>query len=292
MRLKKLGAILMDTYVYPYMKPRRANIKLYELSYACYGDPEIVLRAIDIGRREDLDVLIAPEWALMKCPRRTSAYTQNGAQKIINRLLKHSKGSDMLIFPGTIVYSSPYGSRNLLPVIKNGELIYTYHKRTDGGTSNFDAKSRFIQGQETGVFEHDGNRIGVEICADSGQLVQRRLWTGELDMQFFIAAGATRTESALRKGGLFFYANGGEDAGVYKPAYKESSGMFGSKNFIYTDDQMQTPTDSFPLNRCADFVKTGPDAERYDDSGRKYRVCNNHNARLNIYEIPREEKGR
>jgi len=55
---------------------------------------------------------------------------------------------------------------NAASVLQNGKIIATYHKHQLPNYSVFDEKRYFAAGSEALVFEHEGVKIGVLICAD------------------------------------------------------------------------------------------------------------------------------
>lgn len=55
---------------------------------------------------------------------------------------------------------------NAASVLQDGKIIATYHKYALPNYSVFDEKRYFVPGSDALVFEHDGTKIGVLICAD------------------------------------------------------------------------------------------------------------------------------
>lgn len=224
MKILRTGAVLMDTELH------RVDGRVI-----CYGKPAAITKAIDIGKREGLDALIAPEWALMDCQKSAHPYTREEKDSIIEDLLAHSEGSEMLIFPGTMVYYNRNAICNLLPIIRNGKIVYMYHKKRNGGDSVFkpDKQVDFRPGEEPNVFKLDGYRIGIEICADSGNLFYDTYYAGEdgVDLQVFVASGLSSTVNALKNGGLFFYSNGCDplSGGGIRRIYSKQDPYFGRR---------------------------------------------------------------
>jgi hypothetical protein len=125
-----------------------------------------------------------------------------------------------------------------MPVVSNGKLIYSVLKYNDGGSSRFSlyGKLRFESGRGEGaIFEHNGIKLGVEICADAGSLRRRvyeavnkderiqnssishyyKLFTDEEirnkykpDIQVLSSCGADSTEFIAKKGGYILCSNG------------------------------------------------------------------------------------
>ncbi len=55
---------------------------------------------------------------------------------------------------------------NAASIIKNRQIVATYHKQALPNHSVFDEDRYFIAGQTSLVFEHEGTKFGVLICAD------------------------------------------------------------------------------------------------------------------------------
>jgi NAD+ synthase (glutamine-hydrolysing) len=70
----------------------------------------------------------------------------------------------------TLVLGHPQqiGSKryNAASVIRNGKVVATYLKRSLPNYTVFDEERYFDSGEEPCVFEHEGVRIGINICAD------------------------------------------------------------------------------------------------------------------------------
>lgn len=70
----------------------------------------------------------------------------------------------------TLVVGHPqqvHGLRfNAASVLRDGAIIATYHKRELPNYSVFDEVRYFTPGYESCVFEHEGVRVGINICAD------------------------------------------------------------------------------------------------------------------------------
>ncbi len=55
---------------------------------------------------------------------------------------------------------------NAASILQNGEIFATYHKHALPNHSVFDEKRYFTEGEKALIFEHQGVKIGVLICAD------------------------------------------------------------------------------------------------------------------------------
>lgn len=258
MKLERLGVILMDTALYWDIRKRENGNNLYR----SYGDPETVKKAIEIGKKQNLDALIGPEWSLMKCPEDVRAYSEKERDSIIADLKKCSEGSEMLIFPGTLVYHSGDKLKNLLPVLQDGKLVYSYHKKEDGGTWTFDPSRMFYPGTERNVFELGRLKIGVEICADKEKIIACN--AKDLDLQVLVSAGIGITRSALKNGAVFLCSDGG--AGSRNP-YHVARGC-AIRSAVEWGAEIECPATSKP------------------EIDLELKSCEVYGARLHVYRLP------
>ncbi len=215
------------------------------------GNPYIIRRSIKKAKEMDLDLLIAPEWGLMSrysekfrmAPRDAKKLIPSDEQKLINPayirlpysprearslisiLEKDSKGSDMIIMPGSMmIYTDSKHMYNTMPVISNGNIVYSVIKNYDGGSKSFSPDKyigrkkamfklwpdsrNFNDFKKVSVFTQNGINFGVEVCADAGVLGKS---TGKdsLDIQVLISAGSRWTDlTALKKSGYVIFCDG------------------------------------------------------------------------------------
>ncbi len=184
------------------------------------GDVRSVLDAIKVGKKAKLDAIIGPEFSLVdknrivEKPAWRYYYTDEEHNRLISLLESQSKDSKMLVIPGTMVYMDGDGNaRNLLPVISDGALLHSYHKRLNGGTTSFFYDSivgrtnpPFAAGRESNVFEYRGERIGLEVCADTGRLSYNNV--KDLDLQILSSCGIQFTNHVIKEGGIFVLTDG------------------------------------------------------------------------------------
>jgi predicted amidohydrolase len=143
-------------------------------------------------------------------------YSPREALKVIDALCDATKGSDMVVMPGTMmVYTQSDRLYNVMPVVSNGKLIYSVLKYVNGGSSDFALGGlKFESGRERGaVFEHGGIKFGVEICADRGaweaswMAVTRRINPTYRSCR---RAGPIKRYGLLRKTGIFCARTGAD----------------------------------------------------------------------------------
>ena len=87
----------------------------------------------------------------------------HACDKVFQRLVAELAGI-------TVVLGHPHqisGKRyNAASVIRDGKVIATYLKRTLPNYTVFDEERYFDSGDSPCVFEHEGVRVGINICAD------------------------------------------------------------------------------------------------------------------------------
>jgi hypothetical protein len=230
-------------------KHRRRDVYLagvikLETSVPDTKNPKKIIEAIKTGKKKGLDLLVGPEWGLCASAEKPSStfsvhdymsffpprevldarklqcekpYSPREALKVINALRNATKGSDMVVMPGTMmIYTNSGRLYNVMPVVSNGKLIYSVLKYNDGGSSLFNLGGilKFMHGRSHGyTFKHDGIQFGIEICADSCSLARTTSQNGSkgLDIQILSSCGDRYTISALRRGGYFICSDGTGD---------------------------------------------------------------------------------
>lgn len=148
---------------------------------------------------EDVDVLVAPEYTFLA----ERPFTADEAHELMGRMAERTKDKDVLLLPGTYVWSDEKGVHNTLPVCYNGEIVRAYDKKLNGGDRDMDYIARmygkrFAKGKESGVISHKGLDIGVEVCVDhfdygylkdfNGSL-RKEVGKHALDLQCVVSSG-------------------------------------------------------------------------------------------------------
>ncbi|WP_185964546.1 NAD+ synthase [Aliikangiella marina] len=88
----------------------------------------------------------------------------------LNQLIEATKGKACKIVVGFIARNETDGNNkhfNALGLIANGKLVFEYHKRLLPTYNVFDEARHFKPGEETGVFEVEGKRVGFLVCEDA-----------------------------------------------------------------------------------------------------------------------------
>jgi predicted amidohydrolase len=194
---------------------------------------QATLGCITAGKELGLDLLVGPEWGLMLgqdedaelSPKDATKfypanpwrlpYSPREARKIINLLKDATKGSDMIVMPGTMmIYTSALKLYNVMPVFRDGKVIYSVFKNKDGCSTEYNLDGTLklalqAQGKKrVSSFECAGIKFGVEICADRG-LLASSLPSRSLDIQVLSSSGVCYTETlALKETGYVVCADG------------------------------------------------------------------------------------
>lgn len=121
--------------------------------------------------KHELDVFMGPEWLFVP---KNRLYKKEEKDYIVSRLVKTTEGKDVFVVPGTMMWEDENYCYNTAPIIADGKLLDEYKKRTDGGSialaKDKKCKKRYRRGTEYGYYSWRDYKIGVEICADNGDL--------------------------------------------------------------------------------------------------------------------------
>lgn len=168
-----------------------------------HGFPQdsLVSEITHLIKDHNLDILLGPEWLFVPKER---LYTKEEKENLIGSLIESSKGTDILIIPGSIMWHDEKFCYNAAPVISNGKLLGEYHKRQNGGTTDRaeerSCKKPRFEGKEFGIYPWNGLSIGIEICADKGEL-KRHLMKEKteplLDLYFLVSCGCSLSKYDL-----------------------------------------------------------------------------------------------
>lgn len=161
----------------------------------------------------NLDIFLGPEWLFVPKER---LYSSLEKDELVKNLTGTTRDSDALVIPGSIIWYDNKHCYNATPIISKGELLGTYHKRADGGTTQIAedryCKKKLSKGKEFGVYNWRGYSLGVEICADQGDLYDwiKKKKLPLLDFYFLLSCGALldRTDIPVKEGGYGLYSDG------------------------------------------------------------------------------------
>lgn len=142
-------------------------MRLAGYQFAVCGDInqnyEIIKNAIVQAVENKVDLIVFPECALTGYPPRdiisSDSINVNGVSKAIENLQKLADELDIHIIVGTIDYAdSKYYNRAYL--LSPNQVKHWYDKRALYGWD----EDNFAPGDENGIYEIDGIKIGVRIC--------------------------------------------------------------------------------------------------------------------------------
>jgi len=125
-----------------------------------------IIRALDQARAAGADLLLTPELALSGYPPEDLLLRPDfyrACSREVARIALHTHGI-------TLVLGHPEERRdwryNAASVIRDGEILATYHKHLLPNYEVFDEERYFDRGLDACVFELNGVKLGVNICAD------------------------------------------------------------------------------------------------------------------------------
>ena len=130
------------------------------------GNAAKILDYANRAKAEGAQILVTPELALTGYPPE-DLLLRDGfydvCDKVLYRLACETQGI-------VVVVGHPHqsaGNRyNAASVLRDGKVVATYHKQKLPNHSVFDEVRYFVPGSEPCVFEVDGTKFGINICAD------------------------------------------------------------------------------------------------------------------------------
>lgn len=130
------------------------------------GNAQKILLSAQQAKAEGASLLLTPELALCGYPPEDLLLRDDFLEACNVQLKKLSQAVDGI----TVIVGHPHQVNedcfNAASVLQNGKIIATYHKHALPNHSVFDEKRYFSHGGDALVFEHEGVKIGVLICAD------------------------------------------------------------------------------------------------------------------------------
>ncbi|MEM0142722.1 MAG: hypothetical protein QXL94_02015 [Candidatus Parvarchaeum sp.] len=148
-------------------------------------------------------------------------YSKREYENVIKGLKMASRGSDMLIFPGTAMfYDEDKVLYNVMPVISNGKLLKSIYKFNDGLGSEFNLENTLrlypsevypkgdysLSYGKDPIIKFNGIKTSVEICADAGIL--KKYGVTDLDLQVLSSCGNSSTEGVINRNGYIVVVDG------------------------------------------------------------------------------------
>jgi len=130
------------------------------------GNAEKILESARHAKAQGASLLVTPELGLCGYPPEDLLLRADFLEACHLQLKKLSEELDGI----TVIVGHPHlaeeGCFNAASVLKDGRVAATYHKHALPNHSVFDEKRYFSQGEQALVFEHEGVKVGVLICAD------------------------------------------------------------------------------------------------------------------------------
>jgi len=130
------------------------------------GNSEKIATAASKAKAQGVSLLITPELALTGYPPEDLLLREDfnqASETALLELAKKTQGITLLVGHPRVFEGACY---NAASVLQNGKVIATYHKQALPNHTVFDELRYFKAGSVPLVFEHQGVKCGVLICAD------------------------------------------------------------------------------------------------------------------------------
>lgn len=130
------------------------------------GNSDKIVAAVSHAKAQGASLLITPELALTGYPPEDLLLREDfnqASETALLELAKNTQGITLLVGHPRVFEGACY---NAASVLQNGKIIATYHKQALPNHTVFDELRYFKSGKEPLVFEHQGMKCGVLICAD------------------------------------------------------------------------------------------------------------------------------
>ncbi|MBC7186722.1 MAG: NAD+ synthase [Calditrichaeota bacterium] len=130
------------------------------------GNAQLVINGLDKAREVGADVAIFPELALTGYPPEDLLLRRRFVED--NRLALESVAAAARGPVAVVGFADQdtAGLRNAAAVLRDGQLVATYHKICLPNYGVFDEKRYFVPGSEVLALDMDGVRMGISICED------------------------------------------------------------------------------------------------------------------------------
>ncbi len=119
-------------------------------------------------------LLLGPEWSYFPKPFPGKLLTEKEKDNFLRDIREATKGKrDLIVAPGTFVWQREKKLYNTCFVINNGEIVFAYDKRNNGGDVAI-AQRHGLEWQPgilPGEFSLNGLLIGIETCIDEDYLL-------------------------------------------------------------------------------------------------------------------------
>ena len=130
------------------------------------GNSDKIVAAVSHAKAQGASLLITPELALTGYPPEDLLLREDfnqASETALLELAKNTQGITLLVGHPRVFEGACY---NAASILQEGKIIATYHKQALPNHTVFDELRYFKAGTEPLVFEHQGMKCGVLICAD------------------------------------------------------------------------------------------------------------------------------
>ena len=130
------------------------------------GNSDKIVGAVSHAKAQGASLLITPELALTGYPPEDLLLREDfnqASETALLELAKKTQGVTLLVGHPHVFEGACY---NAASILQEGKIIATYHKQALPNHTVFDELRYFKAGTEPLVFEHQGMKCGVLICAD------------------------------------------------------------------------------------------------------------------------------
>ena len=130
------------------------------------GNADKIIEYANRAAQNGASLMMTPELALCGYPPEDLLFRNDfnvACELALNRIAKTLPNITLLIGHPHLQHGNLFNAASL---INNGQIIATYHKQALPNHSVFDEERYFTAGQTPLIFEHEGTKFGVIICAD------------------------------------------------------------------------------------------------------------------------------
>lgn len=189
-----LSTFILDDLLHPLKKePLKAGLLLAKTSAQGSDACSILISLVKTCCQKKYHIIAAPEYSFFS---HYGPLKESDVQLYLEALKKASCVGETLLIPGTFVWQKDKTLFNTCFVIYQGEIIHQHNKNKWGGEAAI-AERYGLQadlGTTPGLFEWEGLKLGIEICAEKGLLWK----SGIRDLDLAVLSSCGLGESTLR----------------------------------------------------------------------------------------------
>lgn len=219
------------------------NVTLGDLS----GNRDKILQAVQQAHQQGASLVITPELALTGYPPEDlllrSDFLQS-TQNTLTQLASQVHGITLIVGYPAQKLGKVY---NAAAVIQDGRITHSYFKQILPNHTVFDEERYFEAGTEACVFEHQGLRCGILICADIWDSVPARK-AKQAGAEILLSLNASP----------FHMDKQNERFDIAKERVRETGLALLYANLVGGQDELVFDGDSFALDRSGGLVLQAP----------------------------------